>query len=131
MEVKYNNKWYDVLDTREFFGSTFYAIEDECRVKWLKDTDVEKNKNKVMANIPDKIYLREVDLVEVGDFLSENNDKTDIEYIRKDVLIKKALDYIENNIYDHYDGDNEYGICGGYVKKEEFIKNFKDYMKGE
>lgn len=84
-----------------------------------------------MANIPDKIYLREVYLVEVGDFLSENNDKTDIEYIRKDVLIKKALDYIENNIYDHYDGDNEYGICGGYVKKEEFIKNFKDYMKGE
>lgn len=84
-----------------------------------------------MANIPDKIYLREVDLVEVGDFLSENNDKTDIEYIRKDVLIEKALDYIENNIYDHYDGDNEYGICGGYVKKEEFIKNFKDYMKGE
>ena len=41
------------------------------------------------------------------------------------------MDYIENNIYDHYDGDNEYGICGGYVKKEEFIKNFKDYMKGE
>ena len=84
-----------------------------------------------MANIPDKIYLREVDLVEVGDFLSENNDKTDIEYIRKDVLIEKALDYIENNIYDHYDGDNEYGICGGYVKKEEFIKNFKNYIKGE
>ena len=27
MEVKYNNKWHDVLDTREFFGSTFYAIE--------------------------------------------------------------------------------------------------------
>lgn len=47
-----------------------------------------------------------------------------------DALIEKALDYIENNIYDHYDGDNEYGICGGYVKKEEFIKNFKDYMKG-
>lgn len=42
MKVKYNNKWYDVLDTREFFDSTFYAIEDECRVKWLKDTDVEK-----------------------------------------------------------------------------------------
>lgn len=55
----------------------------------------------------------------------------DIEYTRTDALIEKALDYIENNIYDHYDGDNEYGICGGYVKKEEFIKNFKNYMKGE
>ena len=55
----------------------------------------------------------------------------DIEYVRADAFIEKALDYIENNIYDHYDGDNEYGICGGYVKKEEFIKNFKDYMKGE
>ena len=46
-----------------------------------------------------------------------------------DDLIERALDYIENNIYDHYDGDNEYGICGGYVKKEEFIKNFKNYIK--
>lgn len=42
MKVKYNNKWHNVLDTREYLGSTFYAIEDEYRVKWLKDTDVEK-----------------------------------------------------------------------------------------
>ena len=43
MKVKYKNRRYDVLDTREYFCSTFYAIEsDSCDVKWLKDTDIEK-----------------------------------------------------------------------------------------
>lgn len=43
MKVKYHNKWYDVLVSRTYFGSTFYAVEDNsCNVKWLKDTDVEK-----------------------------------------------------------------------------------------
>lgn len=42
MKVKYNNKWHDVLDTREYFGSTFYAIEGKkSHIEWIKDTDVE------------------------------------------------------------------------------------------
>jgi len=42
MKVKYKNRWYDVLDTREYFGSTFYAIQGKIsRIEWLKDTDVE------------------------------------------------------------------------------------------
>lgn len=53
----------------------------------------------------------------------------DIEYIRTDAFIEKALEYIENNIYNHYDGDNEYGVCGGFIKKEEFIDGFKNFMK--
>ena len=83
---------------------------------------------------PEKIILsadRDTQIIYDKWVTKDYTDNIKIEYIRKDVLIKKALDYIENNIYDHYDGDNEYGICGGYVKKEEFIKNFKDYMKGE
>lgn len=36
MKVKFANKWYDVLDTRTYFGMTFYAIEDEpCHVDWI------------------------------------------------------------------------------------------------
>ena len=76
---------------------------------------------------PEKIYFDPI----VNAMVSASNaEKTDIEYIRTDAFIEKALDYIENNIYDHYDGDNEYGVCGGFVKKEEFIKNFKNFMKG-
>ncbi len=42
MKIKYKNRWYDVLDTREYLGSTFYAIEGKTsRIEWLKDTDVE------------------------------------------------------------------------------------------
>ena len=44
MKVKYANKWYKVLDRREFFGRTFYAIEDEpCHVDWV--THIEDLKN--------------------------------------------------------------------------------------
>ena len=83
---------------------------------------------------PEKIILsadRETGILYDEWVIRDLTDNIKIEYIKKDAFIEKALDYIENNIYDHYDGDNEYGICGGYVKKEEFIKNFKKYMKGE
>ena len=85
---------------------------------------------------PEKIYMKpsfwEPENVSIAYFSNNPKDfRSSIEYTRTDAIIEKVLDYIENNIYDHYDGDNEYGICGGYVKKEEFIKNLKDYMEGE
>ena len=82
---------------------------------------------------PEKIILsadRDTQIIYDKWVTKDYTDNIKIEYTRTDAFIEKALDYIENNIYDHYDGDNEYGICDGYVKKEEFIKNFKDYMKG-
>ena len=85
---------------------------------------------------PEKIYMQpsfwEPENVSIAHFSKNPKDfHHSIEYTRTDAIIEKVLDYIDNNIYDHYDGDNEYGICGGYVKKEEFIKNLKDYMEGE
>lgn len=78
---------------------------------------------------PEKIYLHpNLDSI-FG--MAERSCESEIEYTRTDAFIEKVLDYIENNIYDYYDGDHEYGVCGGFVKKEEFIKNIKDYMKGE
>jgi hypothetical protein len=45
MKVKYKNRWYDVLDTRDYFGSTFYAIQGKTsRIEWLKDNDIEKTR---------------------------------------------------------------------------------------
>jgi len=83
------------------------------------------------ANAPEKIYVSNYSSGLTNNWHNERLAVNDIEYTRTDAFIEKALDYIENNIYDHYDGDHEYGICGGYVKKEEFINNFKDHMKGE
>lgn len=41
-KVKYKKRWFDVLDRKEYYGSTFYAIEKKTgRIEWLKDTDVE------------------------------------------------------------------------------------------
>jgi len=76
---------------------------------------------------PEKIYINPN--IENRTWLIGKGDISFIEYIRTDAFIEKALEYIENNIYDHYDGDNEYGVCGGFVKKEEFIDGFKNFMK--
>lgn len=40
MKIKFANRWYDVLDTREYYGKTFYAIEDKpCHVDWISNPD--------------------------------------------------------------------------------------------
>jgi len=76
---------------------------------------------------PEKIYINPN--IENRIWLIGKTDVNSVEYVDADAFMEKALDYIENNIYDHYDGDNEYGVCGGFVKKEEFIDGFKNFMK--
>ena len=45
MKIKYANKWYNVLDTRHYFGMIFYAIEDEpCHIDWINNPDEIKEK---------------------------------------------------------------------------------------
>jgi len=76
---------------------------------------------------PEKIYINPN--IEHRIWLIGKTDVNSVEYVDADAFMEKALDYIENNIYDHYDGDNEYGVCGGFVKKEEFIDGFRNFMK--
>ncbi len=76
---------------------------------------------------PEKIYVHP-DLDSIFG-MTERSCESEVEYTLTDAFIEKALDYIENNIYDHYDGDHEYGVCGGFVKKEEFIDGFKNFMR--
>lgn len=47
----------------------------------------------------------------------------------QEYFIDKAVEWVENNLYDHYDGNDEFGVCSGFVKSEEFIENFKKAMK--
>lgn len=68
---------------------------------------------------PKKIYMP-------NELLSEEWQRhiegEDTEYVRTDVFIEKAVDYIANNMR-----------CDGYTlqTKAKFIKEFKNYMKGE
>ena len=75
-------------------------------------------KNKVMkANAPEKLYLLSNGLISYC-----RNNENDIEYIRIDAFIEKAVDYIANNMR-----------CDGYTlqTKMKFIEGFKNFMKGE
>lgn len=40
MKIKYANRWYEVLDKRQYLGITFYAIEDEpCHIDWINNPE--------------------------------------------------------------------------------------------
>ena len=65
---------------------------------------------------PKKIYLSAIDLEEVGHFLTESNDRDDVEYIRKDAFIDKVTKWI-----------NEHTS----LSEKLVIENFVNYMKGE
>ena len=66
---------------------------------------------------PEKIYLQEPTKVR-----TEKKYDNDVEYIRIDAFIGKAVDYIANNMR-----------CDGYTlqTKMKFIEGFKNFMKGE
>lgn len=69
------------------------------------------------ANAPEKLYLLSNGLISYC-----RNNENDIEYIRIDAFIEKAVDYIANNMR-----------CDGYTlqTKMKFIEGFKNLMKGE
>ena len=73
---------------------------------------------------PEKIYLFENPISGTPDdrWLSKRSDDNDIEYIRKDVFIEKACEYM----FYHLDTSK---IDVSY--KFEFIEKFRKYMKGE
>ena len=70
---------------------------------------------------PEKLYLSKniyrTYLYQVPD----NDDKTNIEYTRADVVIEKAWDWIEDNMLTSNQRD----------KSRLYFEQFKKYMKGE
>lgn len=34
MQIRVGNKWYEVIDTRIYFGKRFYAYGDKVNLKW-------------------------------------------------------------------------------------------------
>ena len=92
-----------------------------------------------MKNLPEKIFLNFGEITkeefETDDykevckldefavtFCEDRVYDTDVEYVRKDAFIKKAVEHIDGLI----DFLNEYGH---QLKKERIIEDFKNYME--
>lgn len=62
------------------------------------------------------------------DFTEKSKD-SDIEYVRKDAFIEKAVEWLSRHFYDEcyqfYDND------GMWIDADSMIEDFKNYMKGE
>ena len=73
---------------------------------------------------PDKIYVHELSAMELTTPIKEYH----IEYVRADAFIEKACVKLKKLMYDNL-------MFQGRLHREEvidnFIANFKNYMKGE
>jgi hypothetical protein len=86
------------------------------------------------ANAPEKIYLFENPVSGTPDdrWLSKRSDDNDIEYIRTDVFIEKAVNYLNSKLYDWVQTTNpDQRSYANTMMKQDFIEDFKNYMKGE
>ena len=78
---------------------------------------------------PEKIYLFENPISEEPDdrWLSKRSCDEDVEYVRTDAYIEKAVQYLKVHKENVETEDN--GIIGWIP--DYFIEDFKKYMKGE
>lgn len=118
--------------TRSALGLAYVLNNGHKLIGWLTEQVDAKchlvKRKQSMNNIPYKIYIREVDLVKVGNSLSDNNDKTDVEYIRKDAIIKKAETYLK----EQFIKDVSVLASGAiHINFETAINNFINYIKEE
>ena len=52
------------------------------------------------------------------------------EHPRKGLLdIEKVCEWLENNMHDYFDGDNEFAVCDCFLTKENFIEQLKKEME--
>ena len=88
------------------------------------------------ANAPERLYLSKNIY---GTFLyqvPDPDDETAVEYIRTDAFIEKVVEYIhrgleDTKVLDEYRNVLVPGVQARYTSVEEFIDDFKNYMKGE
>lgn len=72
---------------------------------------------------PEKIYIPTILAANTVKYKEEGS----IEYIRTDAFIEKACEYMRNHIDPQLTIYHEQT----WKKRDEFIRNFKRYMKGE
>jgi hypothetical protein len=82
-------------------------------------------------NFPDRIYIpRDVEYPQFPDIWWERDpdDESNVEYVRKDAFVEKVCVKLKKLMYDNL-------MFQGRLYREEvidnFIEDFKKYMKGE
>lgn len=82
---------------------------------------------------PEKLYVNIYDhLTQKGYYAFTNKiTEDDIEYVHKDDFIEKAVEWLDNNLWNYYDTGN----IGDFetLRFEHFtqmIEDFRKYMKG-
>ena len=83
-------------------------------------------KNKVME-IPDKLYLSHLIYGTFQYQVPDPDDDTQVEYIRKDALIKRAEEWFRNNITNNPKKDSVL-VRYGCVSLGLLITDFKKYI---
>jgi len=80
---------------------------------------------------PEKIYIFENPILDFTK-LSVRKSNEDIEYVRKDAFIEKAVDYINEHVEYYMKKDKmcNLPLCPLF-EKQSFIEGFKKHMKGE
>lgn len=88
-------------------------------------------------DVPEKIILsQDKDTKELLDYwlLEDRTDNIKVEYVRTDIFIEKAAKFIRDNVeLNKYKSSDEESYRVGcpydYFETENFIRDFKDYMK--
>ena len=78
---------------------------------------------------PERIYFGEADK-SVLDIYSTKEHDDEVEYVRNDVFIEKACQWIKNNITNNPNA-NSVLVRNGCVTLEMLIEDFKNYMTEE
>ena len=62
---------------------------------------------------------------------TEKRKDDDIEYVRKDAFIEKALKFLDDRIPDYIELQHTNVDTFMYVHNKRFIEDFKNYIKGK
>lgn len=79
------------------------------------------------AEAPEKLYFRRNGFRYLAIYSNKEYDD-EVEYVRADVFIKKAVEWLKSNLYD-YAGEDDMGSIVPF--DSSIFEDFKNYMKGE
>jgi len=80
---------------------------------------------------PEKIYINDFGSELSYDWYTEHCYEKDIEYIRTDAFIEKAVKFLDGCIPDYMELKHANIDTFMDIDNERFIEDFKNYMKGE
>jgi hypothetical protein len=84
------------------------------------------------ANTPERLYLSETIYSTYLYQVPDPDDESAVEYIRTDAFIKKAVSYLNSKLYDWVQTTNpNQRSYANTIMKQDFIEDFRNYMKGE